>query len=162
MLDHIDGVIEPGREERLLRHLGSCEDCRAEYELLCRLDTILAESSVERAPARLVDAVVEEVSLHARRLQVLERVWVLAGVPIGLVSVGVAVRAVITAERGLGTTAAGALSGLSAPLVEGLSARVVDFGPDVQGVIWALAAAALSLLAVTALRLSRERALGWN
>jgi hypothetical protein len=108
------------------------------------------------------------VSARVRRHDRLERAAILVGVPGGLASLGLAIKAATAPEGGVVEMASRAAARFSAPLVERLSDLAGGAGPgasmgaDLQGVVWALAAAALSLFAITALRLARGRALGWN
>jgi len=168
--DYVDGALPPAEAAEVERHLEACNACRAELAFIRAIDAALSESPVERAPAGLSRNVLDMIAVRARRRAALERLAVLAGVAVGLVSSGVTIwnsappggetRAAMS--EGLTTFFAPAFEqfGSAAPSLDiGATARL---GMGTQGVIWALAAAALSVMAVVVLRLSRERALGWD
>ncbi|MFH1502230.1 MAG: anti-sigma factor [Candidatus Eisenbacteria bacterium] len=166
MQDELDGLLAAEDSRALGDHLSSCRSCAVEFEALRAIDGVLAGRPVERSPRWLAQSVLAEIGRRASRRALAERVAVYVGVPVGLASAGVGVRALVA-----GTHAGDALSGAAARLSEPVRGAVASLietpgpwasDPGVQGVVWALAAAALSFIAVTALRLSRKQPLGWN
>jgi anti-sigma factor RsiW len=168
--EYVDGGLPPAEAAEVERHLAACDACRAEIVFLQAIDAALSESPVERAPAGLSRNVLDMIAIRARRRAAIERLAVLVGVAVGLVSSGVAIW---TSAPPGGETRAAMSEGLTtffAPAFEqiGSAASSLDvgvtapLGMGAQGVIWALAAAALSVMAVAVLRLSRERILGWD
>lgn len=151
-------------DSALAEHCASCPDCASLREALRSIDAALAATAVDKAPAWLATAVMNEIArpVDARRLEP-------AVVTVGSVLGSVAV--VTTLIR------TGALAGVTGPVGRFISvanawfdslASAATTSPGVEavrtfqpgdvavGVIWALAAVGAAFLAVSALRLSKE------
>lgn len=168
--DELDGLLTAELSVHLRAHLASCPSCAAEFEVLLAIDLALAGETLARAPRGLADAVLSEVGRRASSRGLVERIATAAGVPAGLVSVGLAIRAVVIARGASGATLGEAVSRSLDTARDAMASFAGTAGfsaswsldPGAQGILWALAAAALSLLALTALRISRQHVLEWN
>jgi anti-sigma factor RsiW len=169
MQDEIDGALSAEFSRALREHLSSCDSCRVEFEAFEALDEALAARPLDRAPRWLPDAVLTEIGRRVSTRERIERVVISTGVPAGIVSIALGVRAVVV-NTGSGEAVSNAASRLTGPLGEAVAPLIESPGlsvawlsdPGAQGVVWALAAAALAFLAITALRFSSRHLLEWN
>lgn len=164
--DSIDGLLTEADSKLLEGHLGRCPCCRAELAELSAIDAALAGVRITPAPRWLSDAVAAEIDRRAVTRRIVERIAFGVGAPAAAVAAVVALRPLAAPGGGSATTArlAGALARVWSPLDNGLAAMTRSPGfstswsqnPGVQGFVLALAVASLALLAVVALRLSKQ------
>lgn len=163
MQDELDGLLPVERSEALRAHLSSCASCAAEFKALRAIDAVLASDPLVRAPSALPGAVMAEVAHRAGSAGLLERFAVWVGVPVGLLSAGLGVRAILV-ESGAASRAAHLVTGLTGgagSLLTGITKTPELASPGVQGVVLALAAVVLSFLAITALRMYKHQPIEW-
>ena len=161
--DKVDGLLSEADSGLLGRHLGQCSRCRAELVELLAIDSVLADSAVIPAPRWLPDAVAAEIRRGAAARTIIERIVIGVGAP-------AAAAAAVAALRPLTASEAEMVARVWGPLSENLAGttRTPGFStwwsqnPSVQGFVLALSVAALALLAIVALKLSRQLTLEWR
>ena len=159
----LDGEISPAELDRLGAHVSGCDDCRSERAAYLAIDQVLGEAPVVRGPAWMADAVMGEV---ARRRSVRRFVEPLV---IGASAGAATVAAAFALSRYLSPETRQTLSegivrsfrpvtDLIAPLAERMPGAEAGAGggPGLHGVVWGLAAVAIAVLAIVALRSSRQ------
>lgn len=169
--DKVDGLLTAADSAVLDGHLETCTGCGAELEALLAIDAALDGATLVPAPRWLPDAVADEIHRRASVRARIERTAIGAGSVAAAAGVAVAIRSLVAPSGGAaGARLADAAARSWQPVGETLGAatRAPGFltslsqNPGVQGFVLALAAAALALLAVLALRLSKQLSLEWR
>ena len=164
--DKVDGLVGEADSTALTLHLDRCAACRDELRALLAIDAVLRDPAVADAPSWLSDAVVDEIGRRAAARRRIGRIAVGAGAPAAAAGATAALRYLLGPEAGSALRArlAEVAAGVWQPVSETLSAAARPPGfatswsqnPGVQGFVLAMAAASLALLAVIALRLSKQ------
>ncbi len=163
MQDEIDGLLPAERSAELRAHLASCPACAREFRALEAIDAALSFAPHVSAPSSLVDSVMARLERRADAAARLERAVMWVGVPLGALSAALGIRAILV-SGGASTRVTGFASGVSADVRSVLAVIAATpelSSPGVHGFILAIGAAALSFLALTALRMHKHETVEW-
>jgi len=159
----LDGEISPAELGRLETHVSNCGDCRSERAAYLAIDQVLGEAPLVRGPAWMADAVLGEVARRRAVRRFVEPLVIGASAGTAAIATAFALTRYLSPETrqalndGIARSFQSA-TGLFAPVAESLPAADVATagGAGLLGVLWGLATVAVAVLAVVALRSSRQ------
>ncbi len=159
----LDEEISPAESGRLEMHVSGCGDCRSERAAYLAIDQVLGETPLVRGPAWMADAVMGEVARRRAVRRFVEPLVVGASAGTATVATAFALTRYLSPETRQALSEGVARSfhsvvGLFGPVAESLPAAdlATAGGPGLHGVVWGFAAVAVAVLALVALRSSRQ------
>ena len=159
----LDGEISPAELGRLETHVSGCGDCRSERAAYLAIDQVLGEAPLVRGPAWMADAVMGDVARRRAVRRFVEPLVFGASAGAATVATAFALGRYLSPEtrqilsEGISRSFR-PVTDLFAPVAESLPVADVGAagGPGLHGVVWGLAAVAVAVLAIVALRSSRQ------
>ncbi len=165
----LDGSLSSDDRVRFEEHLALCPECRAERAVLAAIDGALATEVFERGPAWMAGAVVRGIERRRAVRQVGERVAVGIAAGAGTVAAASGVASIVGPE-GFGRARQGLVEAFQSVTAAAGSLIPEVPGPEslpfseagILGVLWALAGAAIILVVIGTLRVTRQLTCEWR